>query len=125
MPFEKQGTCFKSEPLLVSGWNQGSSRMISREFRVALALAVMATPAIAQQRQDVAPAPQQTISTYCATIQPGNPYSPVYDYQAFNAYRASGGYDSRGSAACARDPMYAPGGTSPYKVNPYPNPSWF
>jgi hypothetical protein len=97
--------------------------MISREFSVALVLALLVTPAIAQQ--EVVTPPQQTVSTYCATIQPGNPYSPVYDYQSFNAFRASGGWDSRGSAACARDPMYSPGGTSPLKVNPYPNPSWF
>jgi hypothetical protein len=125
MPFKKPGRCLKSESCLDRSGTKGSSLMVSREFSLALLFAVMATPAIAQQQQDVGQPPQQTISTYCATIQPGNPYSPVYDYQSFNAFRGSGSYDNRGSAACARDPMYAPGGTSPFKVNPYPNPSWF
>jgi hypothetical protein len=89
----------------------------------AIVLALMAAPAAAQPRA-VAP-PQPTISTYCATIQPGNPYSPAYDYQAFNSFRFRGSWDSRGDDACARNPLYAPPGTSPYQVNPYPNPSWF
>jgi len=99
-------------------------------------IALMATPAVAQpkvmappapavpQPQVVAP-PEPTISTYCATIQPGNPFSPVYDYQAYSGFRATGGWDSRGSDACARDPLYAPPGTSPIKVNPYPKPNWY
>jgi hypothetical protein len=49
------------------------------------------------------------MSTYCATIEPGNPYSPAYDYQAWSGWRARGGWDSRGDDACARNPMYSEG----------------
>jgi hypothetical protein len=90
---------------------------------MAVVLAMLATPAMAQQAE-VAP-PQQTVSTYCATLVPGNPYSPVYDYQSYVAFKAAGSWDSRGNDACARNPMYSPGGTSPFKFNPFPNPSWF
>jgi len=48
-------------------------------------------------------------STYCATIEPGNPYSPVYDYQGWSDWRTRGGWDSRGDNACARNPMYSGG----------------
>ena len=50
-------------------------------------------------------------STYCATIEPGNPYSPVYDYEAWSGWRARGGWDSRGDDACWRNPMYSPTGS--------------
>jgi len=93
-----------------------------RAFSTAVVLALVATPATAQQQ--VAP-PPQTMSTYCATIRPGNPFSPVYDFQAFNAFRSTGNWDSRGSDACTRNPLYSPPGTSPFLPNPYPNPSWF
>ena len=95
-----------------------------RDFGFAVVFALVAAPAAAQRQQAVPP-PQQTMSTYCATIRPGNPYSPVYDFQAFNAFRSTGNWDSRGSDACARDPLYAPPGTSPIKVNPYPKPNWY
>jgi hypothetical protein len=45
-------------------------------------------------------------STYCASIEPGNPYSPVYDYEAWSGWRARGGWDSRGDDACARNPRF-------------------
>jgi hypothetical protein len=94
-------------------------------LEAAVFLCLVATPAMAQQ-QDIAAPMQPSVSTYCATIQPGNPYSPVYDFQAYNAFRSSGaGWDSRGDDACARNPLYSPQGTSPLKPNPYPNPSWF
>jgi hypothetical protein len=51
------------------------------------------------------------MSTYCATIEPGNPYSPVYDYGGWSGWRVRGGWDSRGDNACARNPMYS-GGTT-------------
>jgi hypothetical protein len=51
------------------------------------------------------------MSTYCATIEPGNPYSPVYDYEGWSSWRVRGGWDSRGDDACARNPMYS-GGTT-------------
>lgn len=49
-------------------------------------------------------------STYCATIEPGNPYSPVFDYEAWSGWRARGGWDSRGDDACARNPMFSGSG---------------
>jgi len=48
-------------------------------------------------------------SIYCATIEPGNPYSPVYDYEAWSGWRGRGGWDSRGDDACARNPMFSGG----------------
>ena len=50
-------------------------------------------------------------STYCATIEPGNPYSPVYDYLAWSGWRTRGGWDSRGDDACAFNPMFSGGST--------------
>jgi hypothetical protein len=50
-------------------------------------------------------------STYCATIEPGNPYSPVYDYTAWSEWRMRGGWDSRGDDACARNPGFTGGNT--------------
>ena len=91
-----------------------------------LALATATSPATAQQRHPMPePQPLPSISTYCATIEPGNPFSKVYDYQAWSAFRSRGGWDNRGSDACARDPRYSPPGTAPFRPNPYPNPSWF
>ncbi len=75
--------------------------------------------------RELLPQPLPSISTYCATIEPGNPFSKVYDYQAWSAFRARGGWDNRGSDACARDPRYSPSGTSPFRPDPYPRPSWF
>jgi hypothetical protein len=56
-------------------------------------------------RQPPAHPGKQTESTYCATIEPGNPYSPACDYEAWSAWRKGGGWDSRGDDACARNPM--------------------
>ena len=73
----------------------------------AMVLALATEPAIARQKQvDRLPG----ISTYCATIEPGNPYSKVYDYQAWSAWRARGLWDSTGSDRCARNPLYSPPG---------------
>lgn len=78
------------------------------KFRVIGAAAILATvlagPAMA--RHAVAHPGHQAESTYCATIEPGNPYSPVYDYEAWSGWRARGGWDSRGDDACARNPMF-------------------
>jgi hypothetical protein len=49
---------------------------------------------------------QKAESTYCATIEPGNPYSPAYDYEGWSNWRVRGGWDSRGDDACARNPMF-------------------
>jgi hypothetical protein len=97
--------------------------MILRHFITAVVSALVATPAIAQQ--EAVPPSLPSISTYCATIRPGNPYSPAYDYQAYMAFRSTGNWDNRGSDACARDPRYSPPGTSPFRPDPYPRPSWF
>ena len=75
------------------------------KFRIlgaAVVLALAAMPSKARQPQPI-PAPQPAISTYCATIEPGNPFSKVYDYQAWSAWRAKGDWDSRGDNACARN----------------------
>jgi len=88
----------------------------------AVVLALAAQPSMARQP---IPVPQPAISTYCATIEPGNPFSKVYDYQAWSAWRAKGDWDSRGDNACARNPLYSPPGTPTFRPVPYPNPSWF
>jgi hypothetical protein len=44
-------------------------------------------------------------SAYCATREPGNPFSEQDDYQAWSAWRSRGSWDSRGDNACARDPQ--------------------
>jgi hypothetical protein len=76
----------------------------------AVALAsVLAGPAMAQ-RMNSHPA-HYARSTYCATIEPGNPYSPVYDYMAWSSWRRRGGWDSRGDDACARNPGFTGGNT--------------
>ena len=86
---------------------------------------VIAGDAAAAPRRPAAPADVPAISTYCATIEPGNPFSKVYDYQAWSAWRSKGDWDSRGSDACARNPLYSPPGTATFRPIPYPNPSWF
>ncbi|MGO8909504.1 MAG: hypothetical protein ACLQDM_09315 [Bradyrhizobium sp.] len=68
---------------------------------------VLAGPAMA--RHGVVYPGHYAQSTYCATIEPGNPYSPVYDYEAWSGWRARGSWDSRGDDACARDPMFSEG----------------
>jgi len=88
----------------------------------ASALLAFAAPAAARQPQRP---PQPAVSTYCATIEPGNPFSKVYDYQAWSAWRAKGDWDSRGDYACARNPLFSPPGTPTFRPIPYPNPSWF
>jgi hypothetical protein len=69
---------------------------------------VMAGPAMAQHM--MAHPGQYARSNYCATIEPGNPYSPLDDYGGWSGWRARGGWDSRGDDACARNPAYSPTG---------------
>jgi hypothetical protein len=69
----------------------------------------LAGPATA--RHVVAHPVQYARSTYCATIEPGNPFSPVYDYLAWSGWRTRGSWDSRGDDACARNPMFSEGNT--------------
>jgi hypothetical protein len=63
---------------------------------------VIAGPAMAQP---VTSQQGYAQSTYCATREPGNPFSEQDDYQAWSAWRSRGGWDSRGDNACARDPQ--------------------
>jgi len=62
---------------------------------------VIAGPAMAQH---VISHPGYAQSNYCATLEPGNPYSEQYDFQSWSAWRNRGGWDSRGDDACARNP---------------------
>ena len=70
----------------------------------AVVATVLAGPAMA--RHVVHPI-HQAESSYCATIEPGNPYSQANDYAAWSAWRMRGGWDSRGDDACARNPMFS------------------
>jgi hypothetical protein len=78
------------------------------KFRLIGAAAVLSSllagPAMA--RHAVAHPGHHAESTYCTTIEPGNPFSPVYDYIAWSGWRARGGWDGRGDDACARNPMF-------------------
>ena len=101
--------------------------MISKALGAVMISALAASPAVAQRGQvgPAYPASQPAISTYCATIDPGNPFSKVYDYMAWSAWRAKGDWDARGDNACARNPLYSPPGTPTFKPIPFPNPSWY
>jgi hypothetical protein len=92
-----------------------------RILRIGLVLAVAASPAIARQKY-VVPTPQPAVSTYCATIDPGNPISKVYDYQAWSAWRARGLWDSSGDFACARNPLSSPPRTATLRPDTIPKP---
>jgi hypothetical protein len=89
--------------------NQKEERMTKfRLIGVAAVLSsVLAAPAMA--RHVIAHPGHYALSTYCATIEPGNPYSPMFDYLAWSGWRARGGWDSRGDDACARNPMFSGG----------------
>lgn len=82
------------------------------KFRLISAAAVLSSvlagPAMAQHVMRAHPG-HYARSTYCATIEPGNPYSPVYDYEAWSGWRARGSWDSRGDDACARNPTFSEG----------------
>jgi len=86
-----------------------------------LVLILAAEPAMARHRH-AAPQRHAAISTYCATIQPGNPFSPYYDYEAWSLWRARGGWDSRGDDACFHNPLYSPPGTPTFMPTPYAQP---
>jgi hypothetical protein len=115
--------------LEVRGSGGTRTKMLERMMKSAIPIAIMffafALEPSAARELVPEPQPLPSISTYCATIEPGNPFSKVYDYQAWSAFRARGAWDNRGSDACAKDPRYSPSGTSPFKPNPYPRPSWF
>jgi hypothetical protein len=71
----------------------------------AVVATVLAGPAMA--RHVVVHPMQQAESNYCATIEPGNPYSQANNYAEWSAWRQRGGWDSRGDDACARNPTYS------------------
>jgi len=80
-------------------------------------LALAASPAIARHVGYNTGHPAR--STYCATIEPGNPFSPAYDYIAWSKWRQRGGWDSRGDDACFHNPLYSPPGTTAFLPIPY------
>jgi hypothetical protein len=88
------------------------------------ALVLAAGPAMARHRH-VVPPQHPAISTYCATIEPGNPYSKYYDYEAWSQWRRRGGWDSRGDDACFHNALYSPPGTPTFVPTPYANQRWF
>jgi hypothetical protein len=83
----------------------------------AMALTLAAGPAMA--RHVYAHPGHPAISTYCATIQPGNPFSLAYDYVAWSKWRQRGGWDSRGDDACFHNPLYSPPGTPTFVPVPF------
>jgi hypothetical protein len=69
----------------------------------AVAFALLATsPALARQTS--------AQSIYCATREPGNPYSKYCDYEGWSRWRRLGSWDSRLDDACQRNPRYVPPG---------------
>jgi hypothetical protein len=63
---------------------------------------VLVGPCLAQHA--IARPDHNARSNYCATREPGNPYSKEEDYMAWSGWRARGGWDSRGDDACLRNP---------------------
>jgi len=59
---------------------------------------VLAGPAMAQRV--ISYPSHYAHNAYCQNKEPGNPYSERYDYQAWTAWRAGGGWDSRGDWDC-------------------------
>lgn len=80
-------------------------------FSAAMVLALVAGPAMA--RNVNSNQGHSGKSLYCATIEPGNPFSRFYDYIAWSKWRQRGGWDSRGDDACFFNPHYQPPGYGP------------
>jgi hypothetical protein len=70
-----------------------------------MALGLSAGPAIARH---AASSPAQSV--YCATREPGNPYSKLCDYLAWSRWRQRGAWDSQLDDACYFNPQYKPAG---------------
>jgi len=88
--------------------SERKERLMSLKIFTAVAvLALTAGPAMA--RPAAGPI-HPGKSLYCATIQPGNPFSPVYDYQAWSKWRQRGAWDSSGDDRCFQNPHYTPYG---------------
>ena len=62
----------------------------------------LTVPAMAQRV--TAHADHYAQSNFCATLEPGNPYSKQYDYMTWSAWQTRGSWDSRADDACWRDP---------------------
>jgi hypothetical protein len=92
--------------------------MNSKILTCAVLVVLAAGPAMARHRHAASPQ-HAAVSTYCATIRPGNPFSPYYDYEAWSKWRQRGGWDSRGDDACFFNPLYSPPGTPPFVPTPY------
>jgi hypothetical protein len=73
----------------------------------AVAFALAADPAFAGQVYGQ--------SIFCATREPGNPYSKYCDYMAWSGWRRRGGWDSTLDNACLRNPHYVPYGCIPFQ----------
>jgi len=99
----------RREPMTVSGGKHPKKECVMniRIVGAALVLALAAGPAMAR---NVASPGHLTRSLYCATIEPGNPFSPAYDYMAWSKWRQRGGWDSTGDDRCFRNPLYSPYG---------------
>jgi hypothetical protein len=68
----------------------------------AVVLSSLSGPAMAQH---VLSRPGHYVqSYYCATREPGNPYSAKYDYMTWSYWRGVGSWDSRGDTACLHNP---------------------
>ena len=82
-------------------------------FTLIGAVAVLSTALVgpAMARHVGAHQVRQVESNYCATLEPGNPYSQANDFAEWSAWRQRGGWDSRGDDACARNRMYSPTGS--------------
>ena len=70
----------------------------------AMALALTAGPTLARDFSSTGP------SIFCATREPGNPYSKYCDYMAWSGWRRRGGWDSSLDNACLSNPQYVPYG---------------
>jgi len=76
--------------------------MTLRILGAAVVLSSLAGPAMA--RHVIFSPGHYAESYYCATREPGNPYSAKYDYMTWSAWRRLGAWDGRGDDACLRNP---------------------
>ena len=72
-------------------------------------VALAAGPAMARHLDSGPVHPAKSL--YCATIEPGNPFSPAYDYMAWSKWRQRGAWDPTGDDRCFHDPLYSPYGS--------------
>ena len=75
----------------------------------AVALAITADPTLARDVSSTGP------SIFCATREPGNPYSKYCDYIAWSGWRRRGAWDSSLDNACLFNPHYVPYGCVPFQ----------